>query len=67
MESSWITFVPMLVMFALFYFMLIRPQKKAAEQKRQMIKAVQKGDGVVMIGGLHAIVDEVDHSANIVV
>ncbi|MGF3066065.1 preprotein translocase subunit YajC [Facklamia sp. P12945] len=67
MGNSYFAFLPMLIMFALFYFMLIRPQKKAADAKRQMIEAMQAGDGVVTIGGLHGIVDEVKQQEGLVV
>ncbi|MCR8968722.1 preprotein translocase subunit YajC [Facklamia sp. 7083-14-GEN3] len=67
MGNSYFAFLPMIIMFALFYFMLIRPQKKAADQKRQMIEAMQAGDGVVTIGGLHGIVDEVKQQEGLVV
>lgn len=62
-----ISLLPMIVLFGLMYFMLIRPQKKAADQKKQMIEAVKPGDGVVTIGGLHGIVDEVDVERRLVV
>ena len=59
--------LPMLIVFVLMYFMLIRPQKQAAEAKRQLIDSLKPGDGVVTIGGLHGLVDEVDHNEGIVV
>lgn len=59
--------LPMLLIFALMYFMLIKPQKKAAETKAKMLEAIKPGDGVVTIGGLHGVVDEVDRQAGIVV
>ena len=67
MNNPIVALLPMLVMFVLFYFMLIRPQKKATEQKKLMLENIQKGDGVVTIGGLHGIVDEVDHENRLVV
>ncbi|MGX7108238.1 preprotein translocase subunit YajC [Facklamia miroungae] len=67
MNNSYFTFLPMIIMFALFYFMLIRPQRKAAEAKRKMIESMQAGDGVVTIGGLHGIIDEVNQQDGLVV
>lgn len=46
-------FLPLIVMFGLFYIMLIRPQKKREEEKRTMIEALQVGDTIVTIGGIH--------------
>ena len=39
--------------FAIFYFMIIRPQQKRAKEQKSMLEAVQKGDKVVLTGGMH--------------
>lgn len=44
-------FLPLIVIFVLFYFMLIRPQMKRAKEQRNMIDALQKGDEVITGGG----------------
>ncbi|MBW1852871.1 MAG: preprotein translocase subunit YajC [Deltaproteobacteria bacterium] len=49
-------FVPLLLMFAIFYFLLIRPQQKKSKQHREMLGALKKGDRVVSSGGLHGLV-----------
>jgi len=54
--SAFGAFVPLILMFAIFYFLLIRPQQKKAKAHREMIAAVKKGDKVVSNGGLHGIV-----------
>ncbi len=46
------SFLPLIVIFVLFYFMIIRPQMKAAKEQRAMIAALQKGDEVVTSGGI---------------
>ncbi|WP_078379555.1 preprotein translocase subunit YajC [Sutcliffiella halmapala] len=51
---------PLLLMFAIFYFLLIRPQQKRQKQVREMQTNLQKGDRIVTIGGLHGIVDALD-------
>lgn len=51
---------PLLLMFAIFYFLLIRPQQKRQKQVREMQTNLQKGDKIVTIGGLHGIVDALD-------
>jgi preprotein translocase subunit YajC len=50
----------LVVMVAIFYFMLIRPQKKRVEQHRQLVEAISMGDQVVTIGGLFGIVTDED-------
>ncbi|HQR12421.1 MAG TPA: preprotein translocase subunit YajC [Casimicrobiaceae bacterium] len=46
------TFLPMIAIFVVFYFLLIRPQQKRAKETRAMLDALQKGDEVVTAGGL---------------
>jgi preprotein translocase subunit YajC len=43
----------LLAMFAIFYFLLIRPQQKRAKQHKGMIEALKAGDQVVTAGGIH--------------
>jgi preprotein translocase subunit YajC len=56
-------FIPLILMFAIFYFLLIRPQQKKAKQHKALLAAVKKGDKVITSGGLHGevtgIADEV--------
>ena len=49
-------FVPLILMFAIFYFLLIRPQQKKAKAHRALLSAIKKGDRVVSSGGLHGTV-----------
>ena len=51
---------PMLLMFAVFYFLLIRPQQKRTKQHRSMLGALQKGDHVLTTGGLLGRIVEVE-------
>lgn len=50
---------PILLMFAVFYFLLIRPQQKRNKQRNQMLANLQKGDRVVTIGGIHGTITEI--------
>jgi preprotein translocase subunit YajC len=54
------TLGPLLLMFVLFYFLLIRPQQKRQKNVQQMQSSLKKGDKIVTIGGLHGIVDAID-------
>jgi preprotein translocase subunit YajC len=49
-------FIPLVLMFAIFYFLLIRPQQKKAKMHKQMLSSVKKGDKIVSSGGLHGVV-----------
>jgi preprotein translocase subunit YajC len=45
-------FLPIILMFVLLYFLMIRPQMKRAKEQKAMIEALQKGDEVVAAGGV---------------
>ena len=47
-----VSFLPMLAIIAVFYFLLIRPQQKKAKETKTMLAALQKGDEVVTAGGI---------------
>ena len=46
-------FVPLILMFVIFYFLLIRPQQKKQKQHRDMINHLKKGDRIITGGGIH--------------
>lgn len=46
-------FIPLILMFVIFYFLLIRPQQKKQKQHREMIGNLKKGDRVITSGGLY--------------
>ncbi len=56
-------FIPLVLIFLVFYFFIIRPQKKKEDKRKQMIEAVRKGDKVVTIGGLHGVVTQIDETS----
>jgi preprotein translocase subunit YajC len=60
--SDLMSFLPLVVIFVLFFFMIIRPQMKAAKEQRNMIAALQKGDEVVTSGGIVGKVTKVAES-----
>ena len=58
--GSLFSLLPLVVIFVLFYFLLIRPQQKRAKQHKEMVAALSKGEEVVTNGGLLGKVIEVD-------
>lgn len=63
-QANWIsTLMPLAVIFAIFYFLLIRPQQKQQKRVREMLSALKRGDRVVTRGGLlgtvHGIAENV--------
>lgn len=51
-EQGLLGFLPIILLFGLLYFLMIRPQMKRAKDQRHMIESLQKGDEVIAAGGL---------------
>ncbi|MDE2732625.1 MAG: preprotein translocase subunit YajC [Bacteroidota bacterium] len=58
--------LPLLGIFLVFYFFIIRPQQKREKQRKAMIAAVAKSDRVITAGGIHGIVTQVQESSVLV-
>lgn len=54
-----VTLAPFIIMFAVFYFLLIRPQQRKAKVRNAMLASLKKGDKAVTIGGLHGTIMEI--------
>jgi preprotein translocase subunit YajC len=52
--------IMMVAMFAIFYFLLIRPQQKRAKQQKEMMNSLQVGESVVTAGGMHGTIAAVE-------
>lgn len=59
-------YAPMIVLFVVFYFLLIRPQQKRAKETQNMQASIGKGNKIVTIGGMHCTIDEVKETTFIV-
>ena len=65
-SASLITFLPIILIFVIFYFFMIRPQNKKQKETERMINALKKGDKVITIGGIHGTVSSVKEKTIIV-
>ncbi len=61
--NIFVSMMPLIFIFAIFYFLLIRPQQKKAKQHAKLIDAIKKGDHVVTNAGIHGIVTNVKDKA----
>lgn len=66
-SSNWSFILILVVMGAVMYFSMIRPQKKQQQKRQDMFSQMKKGDRVVTIGGLHGVIDSIDNDAKTVV
>jgi preprotein translocase subunit YajC len=56
-------FLPLVIIFVIFYFLLIRPQQKRAKEQKAMLDNLKKGDKVITSGGEYGVIEEVkEHS-----
>ena len=58
-QESMLGFLPLVVLFVVFYFFLIRPQMRRQKEHQQLVKGLSKGDEIVTTGGLLGRVTEV--------
>ncbi len=66
-DEGFMAFLPLILIFVVFYFLLIRPQQKKMKQQREMIQAIRRGDRVVTAGGIVGLVTKVTNDQEVVV
>jgi preprotein translocase subunit YajC len=59
-------FVPLIFIFIIMYFVMIRPQKKRQQQQQQLITSLKTGDRVVTNAGIHGLISNVKESTVLV-
>jgi len=60
------SFLPLIAIVAIFYFLMIRPQNKKRKETEKMLAALKKGDKIVTIGGLYGTVQSVKETTVII-
>ena len=66
-QNALIQFLPLILIFVVFYFLLIRPQQRKAKDQRAMLDALRRGDRVVTGGGIIGTVARVDSAEEVTV
>lgn len=66
-QGALIQFLPLVLIFVVFYFLLIRPQQRKAKDQRSMLDALRRGDRVVTAGGIIGTVARVESPEEITV
>ncbi len=61
-QSTWTSFVPMILIFVVFYFLLIRPQEKKRKSQEQLISTVKPGEDVLTHSGIYGKVSSVNEN-----
>ena len=57
--SGFAQFVPLILIFVIFYFFLIRPQQKKVKEHKSMVTALKRGDEVITSGGIVGTIERV--------
>jgi preprotein translocase subunit YajC len=60
------SFVPFILIIAIFYFLIIRPQNKKQKETQKMLNSLRKGDKIITAGGIHGTITKVKESSVIV-
>jgi preprotein translocase subunit YajC len=55
-------FAPLILIFVIFYFLMIRPQQKKAKQMREMLDSLKKGDKVITNAGIYGVIESVEET-----
>lgn len=63
---DWTLIAIMAVMFAAFYFLMIRPQRKRQKQQQRMLEDLKKGDKIITAGGMYGTIETVDEDSMVV-
>jgi preprotein translocase subunit YajC len=56
MPHPFIQFIPLIIIFIIFYFLIIKPQKDKTKEHQRMISNLKKNDQIVTIGGIHGTI-----------
>ncbi len=59
MNEALVSFLPLILIFVIFYFLLIRPQQKKMKQHKEMIDKIKRGDDIITAGGVFAKVSRI--------
>jgi preprotein translocase subunit YajC len=63
---DWTIIIFLVLIFAIFYFLLIRPQRKRQKQQQELMEALKRGDRVITAGGIYGVVESVSED-NVVI
>jgi preprotein translocase subunit YajC len=62
LQNTWTSLVPMVLIFVVFYFLLIRPQDKKRKAQEELVNSVKKGEKVLLTSGIYGVVESINDS-----
>jgi len=63
---DWTFIVILVVLFGLFYFILIRPQRKRQKEHQELVQELKRGDNVITAGGIYGVIESVSEDSIVV-
>lgn len=66
LQNTWTSLVPMVLIFVVFYFLLIRPQDKKRRAQEELVNSVKNGEKVLLTSGIYGVVESINDSDGVV-
>jgi len=63
---DWMLIVFLVVLFVLFYFLFIRPQRKRQKEHQQLVQELKRGDNVITAGGIYGVVESISEDSIVI-
>jgi len=63
---DWTIIIFLVLIFAMFYFLMIRPQRKRAKEQRELMEGLQKGDRVITAGGVYGVIESLSEDSVVI-
>ena len=63
---DWTLIIFLVLIFAVFYFLMIRPQRKKQKEHQELVQQLQKGDNVVTTGGIYGVVESLSEDSIVI-
>lgn len=64
--DSWTLIIFLVLMFAVFYFLMVRPQRKRQKEHQQLMAELKKGDKVITAGGIYGVIESLSEDSIVI-
>jgi preprotein translocase subunit YajC len=64
--GNWTMIIFLVLIFAMFYFLMIRPQRKRQKEQQQMMEELKRGDRVVTAGGIYGVIETISEDSVVI-
>jgi preprotein translocase subunit YajC len=63
---DWTIIIFLVLIFAMFYFLMIRPQRKRQKEQRELMAGLQKGDRIITVGGVYGVIESLSEESVVI-